>query len=200
MPKIILKMENFNINYLESAKKQFAYYKKLGENTFRQLEETDLFWQYNPESNSIAIIVRHLWGNMLSRWTDFLHADGEKEWRNRDTEFEPGIKSAAELWEKWEAGWACLFTALDSINQENFATTVYIRNMGHTIPEAVNRQMSHYAYHVGQIVFIGRMIKGEAWQSLSIPKGRSAAYNEKKFAQPKRKEHFTRELLDDKAE
>lgn len=191
-------MEPFSADYLESARKQFQYYKLLGDRTFDQLAEADLFWQYNPESNSIAIIVRHLWGNMLSRWTDFLTSDGEKEWRNRDAEFEASIKTADELREKWEAGWKCLFDALESINPANFDTTVYIRNMGHSIPEAVNRQMAHYAYHVGQIVFIGRMIKGQDWQSLSIPKGQSAAYNEKKFAAPKRKAHFTEEFLKDK--
>lgn len=188
-------MENLAANYLESAKKQFEYYKTLGDRTFQQLDEADLFRQFNPESNSIAIIVGHLWGNMLSRWTDFLTSDGEKEWRDRDAEFEPNISSEAELKEKWEAGWACLFKALDSVNEENFDTTIYIRNMGHTVLEAINRQMTHYAYHVGQIVFIGRMIKGKAWQSLSIPKGESVAYNEKKFAQPKRSAHFTNEFL-----
>lgn len=188
-------MNTFSTNYLESARKQFEYYKQLGDRTFDQLAEKDFFWQFNSESNSIAIIVRHLWGNMLSRWTDFLTSDGEKEWRNRDAEFEASIKTERELREKWEAGWACVFQALDSIHEDNFNTTVYIRNMGHTIPEAVNRQMAHYAYHVGQIVFIGRMIKGRDWQSLSIPKGQSAAYNAKKFAQPKRKEHFTDEFL-----
>lgn len=190
-------MDSFEKNYLESARKQFEYYRQLGDRTFDQLAEPDLFWQYNPESNSIAIIVKHLWGNMLSRWTDFLTADGEKEWRNREAEFEASITTAAELREKWAAGWQCVFTALDSIDESNFATTVYIRNMGHTIPEAINRQMAHYAYHVGQIVFIGRMVKGQSWLSLSIPKGQSAAYNAQKFAQPKRKEHFTDEFLKD---
>lgn len=190
-------MEDYPVNFLESTRKQFAYYKTLGERTFDQLEESELFWQYNPESNSIAIIVKHLWGNMLSRWTDFLTSDGEKDWRQRDAEFAADITSREEMLEKWEAGWTCLFSALDSINQNNFHTTVYIRNMGHSITEAVNRQLAHYAYHVGQIVYIGRMIKGEGWQSLSIPKGDSKAYNAEKFAQPKRKEHFTKEFLKD---
>ena len=182
-------------NYLDSIQKQFEYYKLLGDKTFAQLNEDELFWQYNPESNSIAIIVKHLWGNMRSRWTDFLTSDGEKEWRNRDSEFEADIKSKEELLEKWEEGWECLFTALNSINEENFVTTIYIRNMGHTITEAINRQLAHYAYHVGQITFVGRMIKGANWKSLSIPKGESKAYNAKKFAQPKRKAHFTDEFL-----
>lgn len=177
------------------TRKQFEYYKLLGDLTFAQLKEQDLFWQYNPESNSIAIIVKHLWGNMLSRWTDFLTADGEKEWRDRDGEFEATIQTKEELIEKWNAGWECLFTALDSVNEDNADTTVYIRNMGHTITEAVNRQLAHYAYHVGQIVFIGRMIRGAEWQSLSIPKGDSKAYNAEKFSLEKRKAHFTDEFL-----
>lgn len=187
-------------NYLESAKNQFAYYKMLGEKTFDQIPDEALFWQYHPESNAIAIIVKHLWGNMLSRWTDFLTTDGEKEWRNRDAEFEADIQDRAELLAKWNEGWDCVFQALDAINKDNFNTTVYIRNQGHTVVEAINRQLAHYAYHVGQIVFIGRMVQGAAWKSLSIPKGKSSTYNEKKFSQPKRKEHFTKEFLEGKEE
>ncbi|MEO0724526.1 MAG: DUF1572 family protein [Bacteroidota bacterium] len=183
-------------NYLESAKKQFHYYKTLGERTMAQLSDADLLWQYNAESNSIAIIVKHLWGNMRSRWTDFLTADGEKQWREREAEFDADLRTRAEIMEKWGAGWSCLFTALDSVNEDNFDTTIYIRNMGHTIPEAINRQMSHYAYHVGQITYIGRMIKGPDWESLSIPRGQSATYNAAKFAKPKHREHFTEEWVD----
>ena len=186
------------LDYLQSVRKQFEYYQLLGERTFAQLQDEELLWQYNPESNSIAITVNHLWGNMMSRWTDFLTTDGEKEWRQRDTEFEDLIKTREQLLAKWNAGWECLFKALDSINEDNFDTVIYIRNMGHTIVEAINRQLAHYAYHVGQIVFIGRMIRGKEWQSLSIPKGGSKAYNQDKFAQPKRKEHFTKEYLDGK--
>ena len=185
-------------NYFESVRKQFEYYKILGEKTFDQLEDQGLFWQYNEASNSIAIIVKHLWGNMLSRWTDFLTTDGEKEWRNREGEFEADIKTRTELFEKWNEGWACVFDALDSINESNFDTTIYIRNMGHTIPEAVNRQLAHYAYHIGQIVYIGRMVKDAEWQSLSIPKGKSKEYNAEKFSKPKRKEHFTDRFLGEK--
>lgn len=184
-------------DYLKSIKRQFEYYKLLGEKTFAQLAEKDLFWQYNPESNSIAIIVNHLWGNMLSRWTDFLTSDGEKDWRNRDREFEDILKSKDELLEKWHAGWTCLFTALNAINEENFGTTVYIRNQGHSIVEALNRQLCHYAYHVGQIVLIGKMIKGAEWKSLSIPKGKSAEFNQEKFAKGKHRAHFTDEFLPD---
>ena len=185
-------------NYLESVIKQFQYYKMLGEKTFEQLEDEDLFWQYNPESNSVAIIVKHLWGNMLSRWTDFLTSDGEKEWRQREAEFDADIASREELLEKWNEGWDCLFEALDSVNEENFDTIIYIRNMGHSIMEAINRQLAHYSYHVGQIVYIGRMIKSNNWKSLSIPRGGSDAYNADKFQKERRRVHFTDELMDKK--
>ena len=184
-------------NYLESVTKQFQYYKMLGDKTIAQLEEKDLFWQYNPESNSIAITVNHLWGNMLSRWTDFLTSDGEKEWRQRDLEFEDIIKTKNELLEKWEAGWQCLFEALATLNDTNFETIIYIRNQGHTVMEAINRQLAHYSYHVGQIVYIGRMIKGTDWQSLSIPKGASKVFNAEKFSQDRKQQHFTDEFLKD---
>ncbi|MDW7691451.1 DUF1572 family protein [Flammeovirgaceae bacterium SG7u.111] len=180
--------------YLYSVKKQFDYYKSLGERTFDQLNEEELFWQYNGESNSIAIIVNHLWGNMKSRWTDFLIADGEKEWRNRDQEFESIIKTKEELLAKWDEGWKCLFDALDSVNKENFGTEVYIRNQSHTIVDAINRQLAHYSSHIGQIIFIGRMIKGSKWQSLSIPKGGSSEFNKAKFAKGKHGGHFSDDL------
>ena len=182
-------------NYLESVKKQFEYYKLLGEKTFAQLNDNELFFQHNTESNSVAVIVNHLWGNMKSRWTDFLNSDGEKEWRNRDLEFENVIKSREELIEKWNDGWNCLFNALNSVNENNFNTIVYIRNQGHTITEAINRQLAHYAYHIGQIVFLGKLIKGKEWKSLSIPKGKSSEFNKEKFDKGKRREHFTDELL-----
>ena len=184
--------------YIESVKKQFQYYKMLGDKTIDQLDEKELLWQYNSESNSIAIMVNHLWGNMMSRWTDFLITDGEKEWRTRDLEFEDVIKSKKELMDKWEKGWKCLFEALNSINEENFDTVIYIRNQGHTIVEAINRQLSHYSYHVGQLVFVGRMIKGNDWRSLSIPKGKSSNYNNEKFSKEKSKIHFTDEMLNNK--
>lgn len=224
-----------NADYLNSAKQQFQYYKQLGDKTMAQLSDEQLYWQYNDASNSIAILVKHLWGNMMSRWTDFLTTDGEKDFRKRDEEFKlhvgpslqgvdtdiaEGVDNDAEgvdtdiaegvnknvrdgtnehsravITERWELGWACLFTALDAINEGNFDTVIYIRNQGHTISEAVNRQMTHYAYHVGQMVYLGRMMKGDDWQSLSIPKGDSKTYNAEKFAQEKGKRHFTDEYL-----
>lgn len=184
-----------NNNFLESAIKQFEYYKSLGEKTFNQIDEQKLFWQYNAESNSIAIIVQHLWGNMLSRWTDFLTTDGEKEWRNRDAEFENNIQSKEELINKWNEGWNCLFNALKSLKAEDLNKLIYIRNQGQTVTEAINRQLCHYSYHVGQIVFIGKMLCNENWTSLSIPKGNSAVYNQDKFSQPKHQEHFADEYI-----
>ncbi len=172
-------------NYLESAIAQFQHYKSIGEKTFDQLKDEDLFWQYNEESNSIAIIVKHIWGNMMSRWTDFLTSDGEKEWRKRDEEFETTIKTKEELMEKWNQGWECLFTALNSLREDdlNFKT-IFIRNEGHSITEAINRQLAHYPYHIGQIVFIGKMASSN-WKALTIPKGNSKSYNDDKFSKPK---------------
>ncbi|WP_298288177.1 DUF1572 family protein [uncultured Lutibacter sp.] len=179
---------------LKSCIQQFEYYKAVGEKTFEQLEESDLFWQYNTESNSIAIIVNHLSGNMKSRWTDFLHSDGEKECRNRDREFEAVIKTKKELLIKWEEGWNCLFNALNKITPNNFNTEIYIRNQSHTIIDAVNRQLAHYAYHIGQIVYIGKMIKSDHWKSLTIPKGKSLEFNTQKFSKGKHKGHFSDDL------
>jgi hypothetical protein len=170
--------------YLNSVKKEFERYKSLGEKTFLQLKDEDLFWQYNDESNSIAIIVQHIAGNILSRWTDFLTSDGEKPWRDRDIEFNNDIKSREELLAKWNEGWDCLFNALNSIKEGDWQKKVYIRNEPHTVTEAINRQLAHYPYHIGQIVFIGKMIAGERWDSLSIPKGKSEAFNEEKFGKP----------------
>jgi hypothetical protein len=185
-------------DYLTSTRKLFEYYKLLGEKTFSQIPDEALFWQYNEESNSIAIIVSHLSGNMLSRWTDFLTSDGEKEWRDRDSEFESILKTKEELISAWEKGWACLFLAIDALTPQDLGKTIYIRNMGQTVTDAINRQLSHYPYHIGQIVFIGKMASGENWQSLSIPKGNSQTYNSEKFAQPKHDQHFADDYLKDK--
>jgi len=185
-------------DYLESVKKQFEYYKQLGDKSIAQVPEDKLFWQYNEESNSMAIIMNHMAGNMLSRWTDFLTSDGEKEWRNRDAEFEPVHNSKKELLTHWEAGWKCLFDALLALTVEDLSKKIYIRNMEHTVTEGINRQLAHYPYHVGQLVFLGKMICNTSWSSLSIPRGNSNKYNTEKFAQPKHKEHFTDEFLKDK--
>jgi len=178
-------------NYIESVRKQFQYYRTLGDRTFVQLEDSELFHRPQSKTNSIAMIVKHIAGNMKSRFTDFLDSDGEKPWRNRETEFDDSIRTRAALLQIWEAGWDCLDQAIDSVTEEDFTRLVYIRNQGHTLPEALNRQMGHYAYHVGQIVWIGTMIKGSDWQSLSIPKGESAQFNSKRFSQQKHRGHFT---------
>ena len=157
-------------NYIKSAKKQFEKYKALGEKTFKQLSDDKLFWKYNEESNSIGTIVKHMWGNMLSRWTDFLTTDGEKEWRERDAEFENDIQTREDLLEKWNLGWACLFKAMDSLTENDLRREVSIRKESLTVMDAIQRQLTHYAYHVGQIVYIGKMICNENWTSLSIPK------------------------------
>lgn len=171
--------------YLESIKAQFKHYKTIGEKTIDQLSDDNLFWQYNDESNSVAVIVKHLWGNMMSRWTDFLMTDGEKEWRKRDEEFDADIQSKEEMMDKWNQGWDCLFTALDSITDKDLESKIiYIRNEGHSITEAINRQLAHYAYHVGQIVFVGKMASSD-WSALTIPKGNSKAFNKEMFSKPK---------------
>ncbi|MEM1324818.1 MAG: DUF1572 family protein [Bacteroidota bacterium] len=188
-------MSTFISNYLSSIHKQFEFYKVLGDGALGQLTEAELFWQPDAKSNSIAMIAKHLHGNMLSRWTNFLEADGEKEWRNRDAEFDNDLVDREDILAKWEAGWTCVFEAIDSVNEDNFDQLVYIRNMGHTITEAINRQMTHYAYHVGQIVFLAKLKKGKNWETLSIAKGQSQNYNVDKFAQEKRRAHFTEEFL-----
>lgn len=184
-------------DYLQSVTKQFEYYKLLGEKTFVQLPDDKLFWQYNEESNSVSTIVKHLAGNMLSRWTDFLTTDGEKEWRNRDGEFEADIRTREEMIALWERGWKVFMDTLYSLKEEDLTKIIYIRNQGHTVTEAINRQLAHYPYHIGQMVFIGKMA-AETWASLSIPRGNSQTYNADKFAQPKQKAHFTDEFLKDK--
>lgn len=181
-------------HFLTTIIKQFEYYKSLGEKTFDQVPEEKLFWQFNPESNSIATIVKHLHGNMMSRWTDFLNSDGEKEWRQRDAEFENSITTKEEMLALWNEGWTCLFDAIGPLTEEDLQREVFIRNMGHTVAEAIHRQLAHYPYHVGQIVFIGKMVQDSAWASLSIPKGNSNQYNQEKFSKPKRTEHFTDDL------
>ena len=183
-----------NSNYLESIIKQFTYYKNLGDKTFAQLSHKELHFKHNEYSNNIAIITKHIVGNMLSRWTNFLTEDGEKEWRHRDSEFEDTYKSKAELIEAWEKAWQCLFDAITPLKAEDLERIIYIRNEGHTVVEAINRQSAHYAYHIGQIVFIGTLIKNNDWKSLSVPKNESANYNLKKFSQDKHRGHFTDDL------
>ncbi|PNQ72313.1 hypothetical protein C1T31_12235 [Hanstruepera neustonica] len=181
-------------SYLNSVIKQFEYYKLLGDKTLEQLTLEELQKEFVTDSNSIAIIAKHLAGNMLSRWTHFLDEDGEKPWRNRDQEFIDTYGSKDELMESWNAGWNCLFEAIKPLKESDLEKIIYIRNQGHTVTEAINRQLAHYSYHVGQIVFLAKLNKGSEWQSLSIPKGKSANYNQEKFSKPKGKRHFTEDL------
>ena len=181
-------------SYLPSIIKQFEYYKTLGDKTLAQLSFEEIQWQSHEDSNSISIIMKHIVGNMLSRWTNFLSEDGEKEWRQRDKEFEDTYTTKEELIAAWETGWLCLFKAIKPLQIENLEQIIYIRNQGHTVTEAINRQLAHYAYHIGQMVFVGKLIKGDYWQSLSIPKGKSSTYNQEKFAKEKGRRHFTDDL------
>jgi hypothetical protein len=184
-----------SVAYLESTKKQFLYYKMLGEKAMEQLEPEQLFVRVNVDTNSIATIVKHLSGNMLSRWKDFLTSDGEKEWRNRDAEFENDLESKEAVLNAWNKGWDCLFEALNGLQPEQLSQIIYIRNEGHTVVEAINRQLAHYPYHVGQIVFYAKQLKNSDWESLSIPKNKSNSYNAEKFGQEKRIKNFTDDEL-----
>src|SRR5690606_15783037 len=181
-------------SYLSSAIKQFEYYKMLGEKAMNQLPDEALFWQYNQESNSIAVIVNHITGNMMSRFTDFLTTDGEKAWRNRDAEFENNFADRNALLDQWDKRWNCLLSTLKALSEEQLENIVYIRNDGHTVVEAINRQLAHYPYHIGQIVFIAKMAADEKWESLSIPRNKSNDYNSRKFTQEKARRHFTDDL------
>lgn len=157
--------------------KRFLFYKDLGDKTFEQLSDDEVLWQYNAESNSIATIVKHIAGNMVSRWTNFLTEDGEKEYRNRDAEFLNDIQSKAEMIAVWENGWKVLLEAINLITDENINTTIFIRGEKHSLLDAVLRQLAHYPYHVGQIVYAAKMLKNDAWKTLSIARNKSAEYN-----------------------
>ena len=181
-------------NFLESASKLFRYYKKLGDGAIAQLNDDDVLRQPNEASNSIALIVHHLSGNMLSRWTDFLTSDGEKSWRNREAEFAETYPDKKSMMVAWEKGWDCLLKALDALSPADLATMIYIRNEGQTVLEAIQRQLAHYSSHVGQILYQAKAIKGNDFKSLSIPKGASDNFNKDKFSQEKERRHFTDRL------
>jgi hypothetical protein len=169
----------FTTSYIEDSISVFRYYKKLGDRAIEQCPDKGLFAMLDAESNSIAIIVKHISGNMISRWTDFLTSDGEKPYRNRDAEFESPPQSRAELLEVWERGWKCLFDALEPLTEADMTRTITIRTEPHSVMQAINRQVAHYSYHVGQIVYLARHFAGEKWQSLTIPKKKSAEFNAK---------------------
>jgi Protein of unknown function (DUF1572) len=170
-------MNTIATEFLASASKRLLYYKELGDKALAILDTKDCHFTPNQESNSIAVIIQHLSGNMLSRWTDFLTTDGEKEWRNRDEEFEIKERSKEQLSVLWEKGWACSLDAIKNLKEEDLLKTIYIRGEGLLVLDAINRQLAHYPYHVGQIIYIAKMIKGDGWESLSIAKNKSAAFN-----------------------
>lgn len=172
-------MESLAKTYLENCIKEFNGLKDLGDKSFRQIKDEDFFWSPDEESNSIAVIVRHLSGNMISRWTDFLTTDGEKETRKRDEEFDKLIYTDKDdVITRWEKGWKCLFNAMESLKEDDLLKIVMIRNKELTAIAAINRQMTHYGYHIGQIVYIAKHLEGAAWKSLSIPKGMSKQFND----------------------
>lgn len=170
-------MSSLGKEFLQSAIRRLKYYKDLGDKTLEQLNDWDLHYQPNEESNSIAIIIRHMAGNMLSRWTNFLKEDGEKEWRNRDSEFEKSEQSKKELVEIWEKGWECFLGTLASLKKKDLKKNVTIRGEKLSVTDAIHRQMAHYPYHIGQIIFIAKTIKNRNWKNLSIPRGASQTYN-----------------------
>ncbi|RPE05624.1 DUF1572 domain-containing protein [Chitinophaga lutea] len=169
--------------YLDSLKKRLLSYKALADKTFAQLNDEQIHWQPAGEPNNIYIIVKHMSGNMLSRFTDFLTTDGEKPWRQRDAEFiDDPAATKAQMLDIWEKGWNCLMGALESLKEEDLGKTIHIRTEPLIVIDALNRQLSHYPYHVGQIVYLGKVMKAEGWQSLSIPKGDSRKFNDEKAA------------------
>lgn len=178
------------MEYLTSVKKQFLYYKTLAEKAIDQIEEPLLFCQRNEDSNSIAMIVKHLAGNMLSRWTNVLSSDGEKPWRDRDSEFVNDLDSKAAVIDLWNLGWSCFFNALDTFSNKDLETIIYIRNEGLTVVEAIQRQLAHYPYHIGQMIYIAKELKQGPWKSLSIARNQSKGYNEGKFAKEKGERSF----------
>jgi hypothetical protein len=167
----------FTTSYLKDSITLFRHYKKLGERAMAQIPEDTLTTALDPESNSIAVIVKHLSGNMRSRWTDFLNSDGEKPTRHRDTEFETPPQTRAEIMELWEAGWTVAFEALAALTDADLDRTVLIRGERHSVMQAINRQLVHYPYHVGQIVFLAKHFASDRWTSLSVPRGKSAEYH-----------------------
>lgn len=163
--------------FLQSSIKKFKAQKSLGDKTFAQLDEKDLLFKPSKESNSIAVIVQHMSGNMLSRWTNFLTEDGEKSWRERDKEFEDVLQTKEAVLAAWNNGWDCVLGVLESLKPGDLMKTITIRSEPLLAVDAIVRQLDHYGYHAGQIVYIGRIIKDEVWQSLSIPKNKSKDFN-----------------------
>ncbi len=167
---------NLGNEYLSVVQERFKDVKKLGDKTISQLSEDDVHWKLNDGSNSVAVIAKHLSGNMVSRWSDFFISDGEKPDRNREQEFEDDSLSKRELLIVWEKGWSSLFQTLHELDAQDLLKSIYIRGERHTVLDAIERQVAHYSYHIGQIVYIGKQLRDEDWESLSIPKGKSNEY------------------------
>ncbi len=167
----------FSTSYIEDSLSLFRYYKKLGEGAMEQVSDKDLFTALDEEMNSIAIVAKHMAGNMRSRWTDFLTSDGEKPDRNRDSEFVEPPQTREQLMHMWNDGWSRVFEALEPLSDADLERKVFIRGEPHSVMQAVNRQIAHYSYHVGQIVFLAKHLKGTAWKSLSVPRNKSADFN-----------------------
>lgn len=167
----------FTTSYIADSLAVFRQYKRLAERAIAQVSDEDLTRILDPEMNSIALIVKHMVGNMRSRWIDFLTSDGEKSWRNRDSEFVDPPSSREELMSAWESGWQCVFSALEPLSEADLGRTVKIRGEAHSVMQAINRQIAHYSYHCGQIVFLAKHLQGERWSSLSVPRGKSTEFN-----------------------
>jgi len=167
----------FSTSHLSDSISLFRYYKNLGERALAQVADDQLFYAQDEECNSIAVIVKHLAGNMRSRWTDFLTTDGEKPSRNRDSEFEDPPRDREELMRAWEEGWTCLLKTLESLSDSDLSQRILIRGEAHSVMQAINRQLCHYAYHVGQIVLVAKQRRMGDWISLSVPRGKSADFN-----------------------
>jgi len=180
---------------IDSYIKQLEYYRSLGEKAIAQVSDEGLIWRNSANDNSIAVIVKHLCGNMRSRWTDFLTSDGEKEWRARDEEFECEVADREQVMLWYTTGWDCVLDALRPLTDAQLDDTIYIRNQAHTVREAINRQLAHYAYHVGQVVLVAKMRSGEDWEALSIAKGASVSFNNSKMEAGKTDGHYTDEWV-----
>ena len=172
----------FSTSYIEDSLSLFHYYKKLAEGAMQQVSDKELFISLDEEMNSIAIVAKHMAGNMRSRWTDFLTSDGEKPDRNRDTEFIAPPATRNELMRLWDEGWGRVFQALEPLSDADLERKVFIRGEPHSVMQAINRQIAHYSYHCGQIVFLAKHFKGSEWKSLTVPRNKSAEFNAKMLA------------------
>jgi len=171
--------QSMGAHFLQDALRTFRDYKKLAEGAFAQIDNADFFRTVDEESNSIAVNVKHMAGNMLSRWSDFLTTDGEKPERDRDLEFVMLTETTkAEMIAYWEKGWECTFATIEPLQPEDLMRTIRIRGQDHTVVQAINRQIAHYAYHIGQIVYLAKHFKGSEWKTLSVPKNKSAEFNQ----------------------